>query len=179
MATLSGFITNLGLYNEGELVGEWICFPIDDDELEEVKKRIRIDETHEEWFFTDYECELNCFSIDELDEYESIERLNAIGEKLQKIEDEGLNDHVSAALEHGYSFDEAVEKALNGDIIFLCKDEYGLEESIARNYIDEIGGASNLSKEMIDRYFDFEAFGRDMTYEGSFVEIEDNIFEIL
>ena len=31
---LKGFITNLGKYNEGELVGEWVTFPIDEDELD-------------------------------------------------------------------------------------------------------------------------------------------------
>lgn len=33
MAKIEGFITNLGKYNEGELVGGWIEFPIDNDEL--------------------------------------------------------------------------------------------------------------------------------------------------
>ena len=35
---LKTFITNLGLYNEGYLVGKWIDLPIDDDELEKVLK---------------------------------------------------------------------------------------------------------------------------------------------
>ena len=37
---LKTFITNLGLYNEGYLVGKWIDLPIDDDELEKVLKEI-------------------------------------------------------------------------------------------------------------------------------------------
>ena len=36
MMEIKGFITNLGKYNEGQLVGEWVTFPIDDDELAEV-----------------------------------------------------------------------------------------------------------------------------------------------
>lgn len=28
------FITNLGKYNEGELVGKWVSFPIDEDDFE-------------------------------------------------------------------------------------------------------------------------------------------------
>lgn len=31
------YLTNLGKYNEGYLIGEWVTLPIDDDELEEVK----------------------------------------------------------------------------------------------------------------------------------------------
>ena len=33
MSDIKGFITNLGKYNEGELIGEWIDFPIDEDAL--------------------------------------------------------------------------------------------------------------------------------------------------
>ena len=36
------FITNLGKYNEGELVGEWVKFPTTAEELKEVFKRIGI-----------------------------------------------------------------------------------------------------------------------------------------
>lgn len=38
---LNGYITNLGKYNEGELVGKWIEFPITEAELEEVLEEIR------------------------------------------------------------------------------------------------------------------------------------------
>ena len=35
----AAFITNLGKYNEGELVGEWVKFPTTAEELKEVFKR--------------------------------------------------------------------------------------------------------------------------------------------
>ena len=38
----AAFITNLGKYNEGELVGEWVKFPTTTEELKEVFKRIGI-----------------------------------------------------------------------------------------------------------------------------------------
>ena len=34
----AAFITNLGKYNEGELVGEWVKFPTTAEELKEVFK---------------------------------------------------------------------------------------------------------------------------------------------
>ena len=79
---LRGFITNLGKYNKGELIGEWIEFPIDEDDLEEVLEKIGIDgKNYEEYFFTDYETDI----IPELDisEYENIDNLNEFGELLQ------------------------------------------------------------------------------------------------
>lgn len=36
------FITNLGKYNEGELVGEWVKFPTTSEELQKVFERIGI-----------------------------------------------------------------------------------------------------------------------------------------
>ena len=35
------FITNLGKYNEGVLVGEWVKFPTTAEELQKVFERIR------------------------------------------------------------------------------------------------------------------------------------------
>ena len=36
------FITNLGKYNEGELIGEWLKFPTTPEELQNVFERIGI-----------------------------------------------------------------------------------------------------------------------------------------
>lgn len=50
------YITNLGKYNEGELVGEWVKFPTTQEELHNVFERIDIGSkdkfgcTYEEWF---------------------------------------------------------------------------------------------------------------------------------
>ena len=40
MANISIYLTNLGKYNEGFLIGEWVSLPVDEDELNEVFKRI-------------------------------------------------------------------------------------------------------------------------------------------
>ena len=55
------FITNLGKYNEGELVGEWVKFPTTSEELQKVFERIGIGSKddfgnpYEEWFISDYD----------------------------------------------------------------------------------------------------------------------------
>ena len=36
------YLTNLGKYNEGQLIGEWVELPCTDEELEAVKERIGI-----------------------------------------------------------------------------------------------------------------------------------------
>lgn len=67
----SAFITNLGKYNEGYLIGEWVKFPVTNEELQAVFQRIGINRRYEEWFITDYECPDSSI-YDLLGEYESL-----------------------------------------------------------------------------------------------------------
>ena len=77
----AAFITNLGKYNEGELVGEWVKFPTTAEKLKEVFKRIGIGQkddfgqTYEEWFITDYDCYVDGL-YSKLGEYENLDELN-------------------------------------------------------------------------------------------------------
>ena len=93
MATLSGYITNLGKYNEGELVGKWIELPIDEDDFEEELKEIGIGEedefgqVYEEYFWTDWECDIPGVT-DNLGEYVSLESVNELAEKVESVDDE-------------------------------------------------------------------------------------------
>ena len=78
----AAFITNLGKYNEGELVGEWVKFPTTAEELKEVFKRIGIGQKddfgqpYEEWFITDYDCYVDGL-YSKLGEYENLDELKA------------------------------------------------------------------------------------------------------
>lgn len=86
----AAFITNLGKYNEGELVGEWVKFPTTAEEMQEVFKRIGIGEKddfgyeYEEWFITDYDCYVDGL-YDKLDEYSNIDELNCLASKLDDM----------------------------------------------------------------------------------------------
>lgn len=51
------YLTNLGKYNEGELIGEWVELPVSQEELQKVFERIGISEEYEEYFITDYDCD--------------------------------------------------------------------------------------------------------------------------
>ena len=45
------YLTNLGRYNEGYLMGEWVKLPIPKDKLDDVLCRIGIDEEHRGRFY--------------------------------------------------------------------------------------------------------------------------------
>ena len=176
MSALKGFITNLGLYNEGDLVGEWIEFPISDEDLEKVKEKIGIDENHEEWFFTDYESDIDGFDPSSLGEYESIEHLNEIGEALETVEADGLEEAVGALLSDGYDFLEAIEKASDGDVIMfddIYNDMLNMEEAIGYYFVDAVGGVENLDKETREMNFDYDGLGRDVRLEYTQMDDEE------
>ena len=85
------FITNLGKYNEGDLVGEWVHFPTTPEEMQDVFKRIGIGQKddfgqpYEEWFITDYDCYVPGL-YDVLGEYESLDELNYLASKIEELD---------------------------------------------------------------------------------------------
>jgi antirestriction protein len=157
---LKGFITNLGKYNEGELVGEWISFPIDEDELEEVFYRIGINEEYEEYFFTDWECPFETG----LGEYESIEAVNELAEELEQA-DENLVEAIIEAT--GYDLRVALDHVDRA--IFYQGQTL---EDLAYEFVEEL----NLP-EVAQRYFDYQAFARDLSFDG-YTEVSGGVIVV-
>lgn len=164
------FITNLGKYNEGNLVGEWVKFPTTEEELKKVFERIGIEPGapdeygghYEEWFITDYDCYvLGLTEAAQLGEYENLDELNYLASKLMELDDCEL-DRLEAAME------VADETGNVKDIINLIDnpEKYevypGIEndEDLGCYYADEMVYI-HLTDEVRD-YFDYEAYGRDM-----------------
>lgn len=154
------YLTNLGKYNEGELIGEWVQLPISNEELQAVFKRIGINEEYEEYFITDYECDFY-----EIGEYESISTLNEMAEKFDDLDEEQEQVVKVLMSECGYDLDGAIEKAESGDyrIYTDCNDM----TDVAYAVVEECDYLRNVP-ETVARYFDYEAFGRDLGIEGSF-----------
>lgn len=154
------YLTNLGKYNEGELVGEWVQLPISNEELQKVFERIGINKEYEEYFITDYECDFY-----EIGEYESISTLNEMAEKFDDLDEEQEQVVKVLMSECGYDLDGAIEKAESGDyrIYTDCNDM----TDVAYAVVEECDYLRNVP-ETVARYFDYEAFGRDLGIEGSF-----------
>lgn len=165
------FLTNLGKYNEGYLIGEWMSLPVTKEEISEVIKRIGINEQYEEWFITDYECDVSGI---EINMYDSIYRLNEIAEALHELE-ETDRKVVSALLEDGYTFDGAIAQLHNGDyrIYYDCQDM----DDVAHIVIEECGYLNDVS-EIVADYFDYSAFGRDLEIEGKFYYVDGDYIEL-
>ncbi|MCD8297934.1 MAG: antirestriction protein ArdA [Prevotella sp.] len=176
---LKGYVTNLGRYNEGYLIGKWVSFPISDAEFNKALKSIGVSEQpsvdgmiYDEYFITDYETDIKGF---DLGEYEDLETLNAVAEIFDNL-DEYEQEAFQAMLEDGYDRFDAIEKVRNGEYVFYadCQDM----EAVAMEYCDSCGVLDNVPA-ILQNYFDFSAYGRDMALEGNFVFIDGDCVEIL
>lgn len=168
---LNIYLTNLGKYNEGELVGEWVKLPVSQEELEKVFERIGINEEYEEFFITDYETDIEGVTVGE---YDNLDTLNELAEELEEVGDDEKKA-IQAMLLDGYEFKEALEKANNGDftIYYDCDDM----TDVAYEVVENCGYLQNVP-ETVSRYFDYEAFGRDLDLEGKFYNIDGDMVEI-
>jgi antirestriction protein len=152
------YVNTWGNYNEnGAEGGEWITLPMDSDELEETLERIadKIGDTDPEWAIHDYEWkEYHFGSINEMD---SIQEWNERCDRLEGLESWDI-EKLDAIIEAtGRSLDEALDDL--DDAIYY--DGMTLEE-VAEQIVDE---CYNLP-EIALRYFDYEAFARDLRFDG-------------
>lgn len=145
------FITNLGKYNEGELIGEQVTLPICENELREVFTRIGINEEYEEYFISDYECEFM-----EIGEYDNIQDLNDIVEQFENLGEYDKNK-VVGMIEAGF-YDDVLEAIDNIDNYVLYND-INTEQELGENIFYEFD--EHNVPEHLHSYIDFELYGRD------------------
>ena len=172
----AAFITNLGKYNEGELVGEWVKFPTTAEELKEVFKRIGIGQKddfgqpYEEWFITDYDCYVDGL-YDKLGEYENLDELNYLASKLDEMS-ESEYAQFQAGMEmgdHCGSLQEIINLTENLDCYEVYPDIHDYDD-LGRYYIEELDVMQ--VPEHLQNYIDYEAYGRDVALEenGTFTD---------
>lgn len=160
------YLTNLGKYNEGELIGEWVELPVSQEELQKVFERIGINEEYEEYFITDYECDFY-----EVGEYENLDTLNEIAERIEELDEEEGKVVKALMSELGYTLDEAIDKVNNGD--YRIYSDCDNMTDIAYQVVEECGYLNNVP-DNVARYFDYESFGRDLGIEGNYIFTDDN-----
>ena len=179
------YLANWGKYNEGILKGEWVELPLSETELEEVMVNIGVahydkegnfvpyvietDEkgyeyVYEEYAIHDYETDLNI----SISEYSNIDNLNVIAENVEKYE----LDYVNVLLDDGAIgmkdlIEGDLEEIMQNHTFIELEPNMNEEQEVGYACVDEIyGGPEYLSKEILERYFDYEAFGRDILLSG-------------
>ena len=159
------FITNLGKYNEGELVGKWLDLPCDDIESELAIIGVADDSQYEEYFITDYENDWDY----PVDEYEDLWQLNEFAEQLANVDDKGDGDWLAAYMEaEGCRLEYALDNY--EDSTFY--PEMDLED-VAHDIIEECYDLPEIAV----HYFDYESFARDLGYDG-YIETEYGVIRL-
>ena len=169
MAHISIYLTNLGKYNEGELIGEWVELPVSDEELQAVFDRIGIDDYYEEYFITDYESDIPGLYIDE---YENISYLNELAEKYANLSDWDLKVFSNAS-EAGFVNKEDIDD-FDSSRFILYQDAYDAR-NLGYAMIDMFGGLETFANETLQDNFDFEAYGRDFRLQWTPSNWIDNV----
>ena len=161
MTVFEAYITNLGKYAEGQLVGETLKFPATTEEVQSLLKNIGVDGVrYEEFFITAFDGDVMGL-YDYLTEYENLDELNHLAHLISELDSDEI-ETLEAALNKG---DHTSSVA---DIINLVHnlDCYSLhpgvtdDETLGRIYVEDM--------ELLDvpdnvlPYFDFEAYGRDV-----------------
>ena len=162
----AAFITNLGKYNEGELVGEWVKFPTTPEEMQEVFKRIGIGEkddfgyVYEEWFITDYDCYVDGL-YDKLGEYSNINELNYLASKLDDMMQYDYDKFCAAVTvgDHTGSIQDLINLTENLDCYEVYSD-IDDDDDLGRYYLEEVDVLQ--IPDYLRGYIDYEAYGRDV-----------------
>lgn len=184
---LNVWIGNLGKYNEGELVGDWLKLPVSKSELdnflrEKVGLQITQEEVenslakngvcYEEYMINDYETDLPI----RLSEYENIYNLNLLAKIAENVSDmETINAYVDSqgemTLEELANLmeqenDIAYYKFSNDNSFMSSEEKMGYEMAEVTGLID------TLQKMQIEDFFDFEGYGR--SWENGDITILDD-----
>lgn len=166
------FVTNLGKYNEGALVGEWVKFPTTQEEMQKVFERIGIgskdefDQVYEEWFITDYECPLHGV-YDMLGEYESLDKLNYLAgrlEELDKWDQEKLVAIMDSGCDEVGDIDDLINLTYNLDCYDFIPDIHDASD-LGYYYVHEAGIYDEKELGPLANYIDYERFGRDVAMD--------------
>lgn len=160
MTILKVFLANLSAYNRGDLIGEWVTLPVDEDELKETIDHVLAqgEPNDEEYFITDYESDF----FGRIGEYDNIDELNEMSERIQDAVEYHGKEAVIAIIRDMYTLPEAVD-VLNSSDFSVLYDVYDVYD-LGIVYVQD--GFFGDVPEHVERYFDYEALGRDLTYEG-------------
>ena len=170
--SFEAYVTNLGKYNEGALVGEWVKFPTTQEEMQKVFERIGIGakdefgQVYEEWFITDYECPLHGV-YDMLGEYESLDKLNYLAGRLEEL-DKGEQEKLVAIMNGGCDEVSDIDDLINLTYNLDCYDfipNINDASDLGYYYVHDAGIYEEKDLGPLANYIDYERFGRDVAME--------------
>lgn len=160
------YIADLAAYNDGELKGEWVTLPMDEEELTEIVHKYSGNGQHD-YAIHDFEAP---FKISEVD---SPWKLNKLAEELESVNEK--DDVIEAIMENWVNPEDAIQVLTSGD--YRVYRNCNTMEDVAYEYIEETGLLRYVPDE-IKRFFDYAAYGKEMADESTFLEGDGFYVEI-
>lgn len=175
------YLGNLGMYNEGKIVGKWIDLPITGEQLEKVYAEILVGYFDDEGkYHAGYECGSRLYEevtimdyesdiIGGISTYDDVRSLSDIIERYEDLDEhdqkavgaycECINDDLEEALDElpkitfyeGWTFDEMAREDINSRV------------------------SSSVDTSFFEDYFDYEAYADTLKDEG-YYETSEGVF---
>lgn len=147
-------LTNLERYNNGELIFEWVDLPVDD--FEGVIQQIG---NPEEYFISDYECDIPHM---EIHEYENLENLNNLAIELEAMSTYEKMILIAIMEADGSPIEDALETLEAENYMFYAADDF---DEFINVYIEDgfFGYISDEVKEFLD-YEKIASYFQDRGY---------------
>lgn len=154
--TIRIYVANLHMYNSGKMLGHWFELPVS---KQQVFRALKIGQEGfgEEYVILEYEAPFV------ICEYESIDKLNYYAEKLEE-----LPNFLIANLEEAMEYEDLEQMLENHGDNFRIYEDVSWDGDLGDRVIENVyGSISYLPREVLERYFDYEAYGRDIAIETS------------
>ncbi|MCL2691316.1 MAG: antirestriction protein ArdA [Candidatus Bathyarchaeota archaeon] len=179
------YVANLGRYNEGKLMGDWLNLPTSNNEIDAfLKNKVGLNKQYEEVTIHDFESDFN------LCEYENLYDLNVLAVKLEQMSEAEKTLAAAYCDANGL---KGISSILNtceqiNDLLYveLVEGSWGSkEEKLGYALLDGVNSDLKVALEQCKlgdgvcayTYFDFEAYGRDVAINyGYFASDEFFIF---
>lgn len=168
-------------YNNGDVSGKWISLPTDEETLRNELRAVAGNEKDPEFMIQDFET-----AIDGMEpaESENIFELNNIMTQLKELDITDNNSDAAKALSvmlnRSVSFEEALQKIIDGEYNFIAIDElqWNLEFALGVALTDDFGGVEQIDRDTLEQNFDYEKYGRAEIINRGLEKVDGGYIEI-
>lgn len=161
LENLQVWLGDIAAYNAGRLVGKWYSFPLDEEKIRE-----DFGEGVEEIVPMDFDG----FPSALCSELYSIQELNAIYQSLEEL-DPILLENIDELLEVGYDLEDL--ERIGTDFYYYegCSNMADVAEEKISDGLWDV-------PDSLRGYLDYEAIGRTLETEGTYVSCDEGILEL-
>ena len=141
------------------------------EDIEEVLEKIS-NSGKDELFISDYETDINGLKVAE---YEDSLQLNEIAEEIEEMREDELIIFQAYLEQYTNDLQQALDAVRQGNyrIYYNCDNM----EDVAYQVVNDCGLLDGVPEE-VKIYFDYEAYGRDIDIERTFIQVDNNIIEL-